>query len=91
MHTLDSHVALETFVAREKHRRGPSAAQAADGAVTLGEHGHLHTTALPEEARRHSYSTQMDDQQREAFAAAVERKQQESEARSHEPGTGAGR
>jgi len=28
----------------------------------------------------------MDDQQREAFAAAVERKQQESEARSHAPG-----
>ena len=28
----------------------------------------------------------MDDQQRDAFAAAVERKQQESEARSHAPG-----
>jgi hypothetical protein len=28
----------------------------------------------------------MDEQQREAFAAAVERKKQESEARSHDPG-----
>jgi len=28
----------------------------------------------------------MDEQQREAFAAAVERKKQESEKRSHDPG-----
>ena len=28
----------------------------------------------------------MDEQQREAFADAVERKKQESEARSHDPG-----
>ena len=28
----------------------------------------------------------MDEQQREAFAAAVERKKQESEERSHDPG-----